>query len=511
MIQNDGLLHALFGATGLQPTGPADRSTGNSLFSTLLGSSMSDTEHPSFGTAVNGTGLGPSGLREPSGLQEAIVLRLQNTLTPEQSEALRDLLQRFVDGESQLALPGPGPGSAAQAGHKPGASMSADSLVSLLQQLASPESLRSGDLDGFRSNGSEPLNPDEILRSLSDQLLNVMPATIEEEPPAALGTELPTASADLSTEELQPQWAEFLHQALASAEGPVPTSAAPIERLTAAVDDALAQPFPSRGETDSLALQLQDRRQVLQQLQALLARFRDAGGAIDPDGPNGLMRPPAVAEDSQLLARFAAMLQQSVGSGGDSDAAALGRVAEVLRAFQQSGRRAEARVAADAATAPAGPTLDLLRAGTSAPSMGAPQFTAPQYQAATHQTFERVVWMVQQGAHSARLQLDPPELGRVDIRLEMDGPDTRIQLLASQAGVRDALESMLPRLRDALGEQGLNLADASVSDQETADSSGNAVAAQADEHGDGERDDASGEPAAASDVVVDDGLLSAYA
>ena len=103
----------------------------------------------------------------------------------------------------------------------------------------------------------------------------------------------------------------------------------------------------------------------------------------------------------------------------------------------------------------------------------ASEFTTPPMPAARTaavQTLDRVVMMRRAGVDQARLQLHPPELGRVDIRLEMDGSDTRVQFVVQNAGVKDSMEALLPKLKDALQQQGFDLADASFAQADSQDS-----------------------------------------
>lgn len=95
-----------------------------------------------------------------------------------------------------------------------------------------------------------------------------------------------------------------------------------------------------------------------------------------------------------------------------------------------------------------------------------------EFRAAVSQTLEQVAWMSREGVHQARLQLEPAHLGRVDIWLDLEAGEARLHLGAQQAHVREALEAVLPRLRDALAEQGMTLTDASVSHSGRDDASG---------------------------------------
>lgn len=77
----------------------------------------------------------------------------------------------------------------------------------------------------------------------------------------------------------------------------------------------------------------------------------------------------------------------------------------------------------------------------------------------------RILTLVGKEIQEARIHLDPPELGALEIRLSVEQDQTRIQIHATHPQVRDVLEAQSQRLRDALGQQGLQLADFSVTDQ----------------------------------------------
>lgn len=61
------------------------------------------------------------------------------------------------------------------------------------------------------------------------------------------------------------------------------------------------------------------------------------------------------------------------------------------------------------------------------------------------------------GAQEALLQLHPEELGRLVVRVSVENERVQLQMKAQDASVKALLESHLPLLRHALGEQGLRL------------------------------------------------------
>jgi len=81
---------------------------------------------------------------------------------------------------------------------------------------------------------------------------------------------------------------------------------------------------------------------------------------------------------------------------------------------------------------------------------------------------QRILWMTGQQIKEATIQLNPPELGQIQVRVSVDGDQTSVNFISQHANVREAIDSALPRLREMLGADGLNLADASVDDERQA-------------------------------------------
>lgn len=77
---------------------------------------------------------------------------------------------------------------------------------------------------------------------------------------------------------------------------------------------------------------------------------------------------------------------------------------------------------------------------------------------------QRVMWMSSQQINKAEIALDPPELGPLNVKISSQGEHTSVMFTSTHGAVRDALDQGLPRLREMLENQGLNLADVDVSD-----------------------------------------------
>jgi hypothetical protein len=78
---------------------------------------------------------------------------------------------------------------------------------------------------------------------------------------------------------------------------------------------------------------------------------------------------------------------------------------------------------------------------------------------------QRVMWMSSQHLQSAEIQLDPPELGPLQVRVNSQGDQTSVVFNSQHSAVRDALDQSLSRLREMMEQNGVNLTDVDVSDQ----------------------------------------------
>ncbi|WP_330969826.1 flagellar hook-length control protein FliK, partial [Lysobacter sp. A3-1-A15] len=74
----------------------------------------------------------------------------------------------------------------------------------------------------------------------------------------------------------------------------------------------------------------------------------------------------------------------------------------------------------------------------------------------------RVAWMAEQGIGRAELRVNPDHAGPIEVRLQMEGTRLVAEFSATNADTRQALEAGMHRLREMLGQQGLQLAQSHV-------------------------------------------------
>jgi flagellar hook-length control protein FliK len=78
------------------------------------------------------------------------------------------------------------------------------------------------------------------------------------------------------------------------------------------------------------------------------------------------------------------------------------------------------------------------------------------------QVGQKIVWMAAGGEQSAELTLNPPDLGPLQVVLNVGNDGASIEFSSSQLEVRQALENALPRLREMMSDSGIALGNATV-------------------------------------------------
>lgn len=84
---------------------------------------------------------------------------------------------------------------------------------------------------------------------------------------------------------------------------------------------------------------------------------------------------------------------------------------------------------------------------------------------ASEQMAERLQMMMSKNLKHVDIRLDPPELGRLQIRMNMNGDHTTVHFTVANHQARDVIEQSMPRLREMLAQQGVQLGETSVQQQ----------------------------------------------
>ncbi|KHT61529.1 hypothetical protein RJ45_21660 [Photobacterium gaetbulicola] len=105
-------------------------------------------------------------------------------------------------------------------------------------------------------------------------------------------------------------------------------------------------------------------------------------------------------------------------------------------------------------------TATLLTAEGEKPSAQPPMLLSKEQ--AGEQLADRVQMMMSKNLKHVDIRLDPPELGKLQIKLSMNNDQASVQITVANQQSRDLVEQAMPRLRELLQQQGLQLAQSTV-------------------------------------------------
>lgn len=179
--------------------------------------------------------------------------------------------------------------------------------------------------------------------------------------------------------------------------------------------------------------------------------------AAKPAGANALLeaaidgRSNPNAQGTQLLSDAASGAKAALVAGPDAVISAV-----TAQSTQPVDTAALAGVSALATSA----SSNVLHgAGSPASETLTPHVGTPGWDNALGQ---KVVWMAVGAEQSASLTLNPPDLGPLQVVINVNNSHAEATFTAAQPEVRQALEAALPRLKEMLSDAGISLGQASV-------------------------------------------------
>lgn len=78
---------------------------------------------------------------------------------------------------------------------------------------------------------------------------------------------------------------------------------------------------------------------------------------------------------------------------------------------------------------------------------------------------QKVVWLANNEKQSAQLTLNPPQMGPIEVSVQVDQGNASVSFASANAEVREALETALPRLREMFASAGIELGQTNVGAQ----------------------------------------------
>ena len=80
---------------------------------------------------------------------------------------------------------------------------------------------------------------------------------------------------------------------------------------------------------------------------------------------------------------------------------------------------------------------------------------------------EKLIWMQKQSIPSVELRLNPEHLGPVLVKIDMSQDQASVAFTAQHLAVKDAIEAAIPKLREMMNGQQVNLVEVNVSQQQS--------------------------------------------
>jgi len=85
------------------------------------------------------------------------------------------------------------------------------------------------------------------------------------------------------------------------------------------------------------------------------------------------------------------------------------------------------------------------------------------------QMSQKIVWLSGRNIQSAEVQLTPAELGPIEVKISIQNDQASVVFNAQHASVRELLEANIHRLREMMGENGVDLGDVNVASEDQND------------------------------------------
>lgn len=207
------------------------------------------------------------------------------------------------------------------------------------------------------------------------------------------------------------------------------------------------------------ALTAQQAQAQLSQGAAQVAQNQSALSAMPNELVASQMQQVAAAPNSALL-QDQAVLKAAMGAKA---VGTLGKLGSGKEGSQQASESSSgfAQQIAQASGQPGTNGLGQIRAEQAA-AQSPLQLTR---ELAGDQVAERVQMMMSKNLKNIDIRLDPPELGRLQIRMNMNGDAATVHFTVANQQARDVIEQSMPRLREMLAQQGVQLGDSSVQQQ----------------------------------------------
>lgn len=270
--------------------------------------------------------------------------------------------------------------------------------------------------------------------------------------PTTINWDAPVESSEVATDNLE-EWAATAAVAAGATQHAM--------QQNVAADKAQAA-LAQSNQAQTVQMQQAQQAAAQQASNAASAPVSAQASSVDPNlaAAHNVAANPMGTE--MLAAKTASKDAILKAGSGAAALAGLGRAAGKDDSKESSFAQQIASAAGAQGTTPVGsaPTRAEIQAAQQAPL----QLTK---ELANEQVAEKVQMMMSKNLKNLDIRLDPPELGQLKIRMTMNNDVANVHFTVTNQQARDVIEQTLPRLREMLAQQGMQLADSSVQQQST--------------------------------------------
>ncbi|MFO1253027.1 MAG: flagellar hook-length control protein FliK [Inhella sp.] len=363
-------------------------------------------------------------------------------------------------------------------------------LLAAPQQESAPETTE----DTAASPPEQASNPGQtqVAHSLAE---SVAPQVRPAEEQAAEGPEAVRPAATAATS---------VRAALHAAASP------PVTGAPAAAEESPPGAKPAAGDKMAPGAELPIKTERNGEQEAAPLELSNATSALTPATPD---TPPTPPETPPLAHSAAAAVQPEASAAAAAAGLHHPAAAEAQAPRSEPGVQVLPPLAGSAPAS--GPALPL---SGGSPVGSAYMRHAPGQAGFAQELGAQVAVWVREGVQQAQLNLNPAELGPVQVRILLDGQQAQVQFVVEHSQTREALQAGVAELNQALKSEGLSLGRADVHTGSGRDSAQGAAAQGQDGRGDGRPRSASpwaGEPSSPNTPQprkpASRGLLDLYA
>ncbi len=358
-----------------------------------------------------------------------------------------------------------------------------EALTALEQKLTTNQPLNDSDvqiIEGLRSG-------DLIADIPVTEVMEVLPAlNVAAMTPAQQAMPIDNSAQARNTQQIQ--WGQTNQQSASAAS----SAQAAVNGGNVGVDGREASAQQSGSQTNSSQLagsqssNLQSnspqdaRAQMTQQslaqpLSAAMNMMASANAAVQQQASGAQVTAELnanAASANAIMASAEAATDKSAEAGLQAALAANGLSATRRKGTQPDGNGSIAQAAGMQAQQPL-TQQSLAQQAMRADAANQPQ-TAMQLtkELAQEQVQEKIQMMMSKNLKSLDIRLDPPELGRMQIRMTMNNDIANVHFTVNNPQAREMIEQTLPRLREMLAQQGMQMAESSVQQQNSGQQQG---------------------------------------